>query len=301
MHNSIVMGVDVGGSHITAALVDMVERRVLKESCTRVSIDSQGDAASIISAWAGAIKEACVPSKIDVARVGIGMPGPFDYETGISLIKEQGKYDSLYGLNVKNLLSAELGIRADRIRLINDAACFLQGEAFGGAGKGYSTLLGLTLGTGLGSSVYRDQLAVDADLWRSPFREGIAEDYLSTRWFVRRYFDLSGKVIQGVKCLSLIAGTDELAREVFFEFGNNLGAFLNTFIKREEPEAIILGGNISLSFDQFEAPLRCSIQECYKTIPIHPGTLGEQSALLGASSLWYFPSDFENLKNLTTS
>lgn len=298
MHNSIVLGVDVGGSHITAALVNLIERCVLKESWTRVNIDSHGDAASIISAWGKTIKEACSHLNIEVAQLGIGMPGPFDYETGICLIKEQGKYESLYGLNVKNLLSAELGIKADKIRLINDAACFLQGEVFGGAGKGYSTVLGLTLGTGLGSSVYRDQLAIDADLWSSPFKEGIAEDYLSTRWFVKRYFELSGKVIQGVKSLSLITETDAFAKRIFHEFGNNLGAFLNAFIKREQPETVVLGGNISLSFDQFEAALQGSILDSYKTIPIRPAILGEQSALIGASSLWHLPSSAtESIKN----
>ncbi len=60
------------------------------------------------------------------------MPGPFDYEKGISFIKDQNKYESLYGLNVKEMMAERLGVSTDHIRLMNDAGCFLQGEVMGG-------------------------------------------------------------------------------------------------------------------------------------------------------------------------
>ncbi len=73
------------------------------------------------------------------------MPGPVDYERGICYIKDQGKYDQLYGLNIKDLLAARLGIPPDHIRMMNDALCFLKGEIAGGAIKGCKSALGLTL------------------------------------------------------------------------------------------------------------------------------------------------------------
>jgi glucokinase len=45
--------------------------------------------------------------------------------------------------------------------------------------------MGLTLGSGLGSSLKKGCKISDAGLWSSPFKEGIAEDYLGTGWFVQ--------------------------------------------------------------------------------------------------------------------
>ncbi|WP_207532116.1 ROK family protein [Desertivirga arenae] len=293
MSNSIVMGVDIGGSHITAALVDLDTRKVLQDTWTRNNVNSHDEVDEIIQAWTEAIKGAFESLKINITKIGIGMPGPFDYEKGICFVKNQDKYDSLYGLNIKELLAKALGTSPDRIRFMNDAACFLQGEAFGGAGKGFSRIIGLTLGTGLGSSVYSDNMAIDADRWNSPFKESIAEDYLSTRWFLKQYKELSGNVVTNVRVLVALAETDPLAAEVFRQFGQNLGQFLNEFIATENPEAIILGGNIANAYDLFESSLHESISDEFKEIPVFKALLGEEAALIGASSLWYHPEEVE--------
>ena len=137
MENTVAIGVDIGGSHITAALVDFDTRKVLQHSITRRRLDSHKDVDYIINVWAGVIKDSVSFLEGKKANIGIGMPGPFDYENGISFLKGQDKYDSLYGLNVKILLAEKLGIDVSSIRLMNDAVSFLQGEAFGGAGHGY--------------------------------------------------------------------------------------------------------------------------------------------------------------------
>ena len=145
MLNKIVVGVDVGGSHITAALVDLSSRVVLQDTWTRKSVNSHGEVAEIITSWGSAIKEAARYNDVKVGKVGIGMPGPVDYQTGTCFIKGQDKYEALYGLNLKDLLANALDLASADIRLMNDAACFLQGEAFGGAGKDFSRVVGLTL------------------------------------------------------------------------------------------------------------------------------------------------------------
>ena len=85
------------------------------------------------------------------------MPGPFDYEEGVSLITGLHKFESLYGLNVKELLAASLHIVPGMIQMNNDAICYLAGERKAGAVKDGSYVAGLTLGTGLGSAIYRNE------------------------------------------------------------------------------------------------------------------------------------------------
>ena len=80
------------------------------------------------------------------------MPGPFDYEAGICLIRDQNKYPMLYGLNVKEHAGAGLAINADDIYINNDAACFLQGEVFCGSVSGLPTCYRCYVGNWSGNS-----------------------------------------------------------------------------------------------------------------------------------------------------
>jgi len=287
MHNnSIVAGIDIGGSHITAALIDLQNTTVLKETCVRKSIDTNGSGTTIINEWSSVINK--VFSGFDYPKkIGIAMPGPFDYEKGISLIRNQNKFDSLYGLNIKKLLAERLQINEIDILFKNDAACFLQGEAFGGAAKGCKIAIGLTLGTGLGSARFSNGNAEDADLWHSPFLEGIAEDYLSTRWFVKRFYEISGKTILNVKELRELKSQDNSVNKIFKEFGINLAFFLSGLIDIEKPEVIVLGGNIANAYPLFYSELFFNLPNSGYPFLIKKSALGENGNLIGAGSCWY--------------
>jgi glucokinase len=284
-YSSLVAGVDIGGSHIAAALVNLETRSVLPDTFLRESINSHGSANEIITQWCSVIKKVFAHSD-SAKKVGIAMPGPFGYQSGISLIKDQNKYDALYGLNIKSLLAENLQIEESDILFRNDAACFLQGEAFGGAAKGFKKAIGLTLGTGLGSAKYANGVSEDADLWQSSFLDGIAEDYLSTRWFVKRCYQLTGIKVQNVK--ELIETTnDDLMNKIFKEFGKNLALFLSGLILQEKPQVIVLGGNIANAYPLFYDELSSNLPTNDHTLFLKIAELGEQGSLIGAASCWY--------------
>ncbi|MBC9934310.1 ROK family protein [Chitinophaga qingshengii] len=287
MKSSMALGIDIGGSHITAALVNLETRTIDTHSWHRTRVNSQGSATEIIEAWAAVINDAFGDIPADTRYIGIGMPGPFDYELGISRMKDQHKYDALYDLNVKQLLAAKLGLTPDKIRFINDAGCFLQGEVFSGAGRNYGHVIGLTLGTGLGSAIYHGGLAADADRWCTPYRDGIAEDYLSTRWFVKRYLELTGKTVKDVKELTTYLDSDPVVQQVFDEFAHNLANFLTGFIRDESPEAIVIGGNIAQASALFFPAVKRELAQHNYHMPLLEASLGEQAAILGAASIWY--------------
>ncbi|WP_421938427.1 ROK family protein [Pedobacter sp.] len=284
MEKPVALGVDIGGSHITAALVDLSTRTLVRDSIKRSPVNSQESKEVILAAWCDIIADAFGNIKSGSRYVGIAMPGPFDYEQGISLIKDQDKFKSLYQFNVKVELAKRLEIPAENIQFINDAAGFLQGEVFAGAAKGNAHVLGLTLGTGLGSSICINHKAEDADLWNSPFLDGIAEDYLSTRWFVKRYKQLSGTVLDGVKELVALIETDHLATRVFMEFGNNLAQFLIPIIRENKIDTVIIGGNIAQSFDAFAPELVATLRGNDIDTQIKISELKEHAALIGAAS-----------------
>ncbi|WP_127132838.1 ROK family protein [Pseudoflavitalea rhizosphaerae] len=282
MNNSFLAGVDIGGSHITAALLDKATGAIIPQTWHRSSVPAGGTVEEIIGAWSSVIRASFEMHAVP-ARIGIAMPGPFDYNEGICYIQGQQKYESLYGLNIKELLAVSLGFQKENIRLTNDAACFLQGEAFAGAAKGCSSVIGLTLGTGLGSATCFHQHAEDAAWWNAPFKKSIAEDYLSSRWFVQRYHQLTGLSVPNVKQL-LNTGDQTNIQIVFGEFGHNLGTFLLQKLQQQSVELIVIGGNIAQAFPLFERSLHETLRQDDIQIPVKQAILGEQAALIGAAT-----------------
>ncbi len=286
MEKPTVLGVDIGGSHITAAIVDLDKGTLIKDSIKRNEVNSRNDKEAILTAWCKVIRNANGGNLNENSRIGIAMPGPFDYKNGISLIKDQDKFNSLFGLNIKQELAERLSISSSNIKFVNDAASFMYGEANYGAAKGFNNALGITLGTGLGSATSINGIAKDAELWNSKFLGGIAEDYLSTRWFIKKYKDLTGKEIDGVKKLASMVKVDPFAKQIFNEFGRALGHFLADFIKNTGSEVVVLGGNISKSFDLFGPPLIENLKAFHLDTVVKITKLNEHAQLIGAASRW---------------
>ncbi|UKT62767.1 ROK family protein [Pedobacter mucosus] len=282
----IALGIDIGGSHITTGIVDIEQKRLIQKSVRREFIDSNSSAESILNGWCNVINESFEGYNIEEKIIGIAIPGPFDYKHGISLIQDQDKFKLLFKLNLKEELAKRLKIPQDNLRFINDAAGFLQGEVFTGAAKGNANVMGLTLGTGLGSAFCTDGKAIDGALWNSSFLDGIAEEYLSTQWFIKRYQQLSGIAIKGVKELVSLVSTDPNATKVFMEFGNNLAKFLIPIIIKHKIETVIIGGNIAQAFAEFSPELTAMLKGNKLNITIKISELKENAALIGAASCW---------------
>lgn len=276
----LLVGVDIGGSHITAALVDRTAGAVLRETQVRRPVDPHAEAYTVLQTWVSAIQETTWSLTGIKYRMGIAMPGPFDYEQGISYIKGFNKYESLYGLNVKKLLAQSLDIPTAAITMMNDAAAFLLGEATLGAAKGYRKPVGLTLGTGLGSARMQGDIGLPCDVNVSPLHDGRAEDYLSIGWFLQQYQMLAGRRAPDVKWIGARVNTDAVAAKVFNEFTTNLAIVLERFIDEENPDCVVLGGGIANAFDLFYPVLR---QRLTMSIPIRKSALGEAAAMAGAA------------------
>ena len=179
---------DIGGSPITAALVDLEKKVLVEGTIKRSLVNSKAGSNFILIAWCKIIIEAYNGYESVTKNIGIAMPGHLDYKEGICLIKDKEKLKSFYNVNIKKVLVRRLNILVESIRFVNDAAGFLQGEIFNDISiTGNQNILGLTLGMDLGTSILSGGVTADAVLWDSSFLNGIAEDYFSTAWFVKRY------------------------------------------------------------------------------------------------------------------
>jgi glucokinase len=275
-----LIGIDIGGTHISAARVFPEGEKVEFGTIHEANVDTYQSAEKIISDWSAVISKAIGNQK--EVFLGIAMPGPFDYPNGVSLIKDQGKMNSLYSLPVKDLLVESLNIEPQNIAFTNDAEAFLLGESIAGVGRSFENSIGLTLGTGLGSAIKIHNVVKDGKLWTAPFRNGIAEDFLGTSWFKKITFEKFGVEISGVKDLLLEDFDQTSADRIFEEFGLNLGEFLSEYVIRFQCQGVILGGKIARASDRF-LPFTFRYLEKYQfPIEIKPSLLQEKATLIGS-------------------
>lgn len=284
MNDNRVAGIDIGGSHITAGIVDLKSRKVVNNSLIRKHVNSKGSAEEILDAWTKVIQQLFSKHPLIQKKIGIAMPGPFDYEEGTCLIKGVDKFESLFHLNIKKLLAEKLQIPDSNIRMMNDAGCFLKGEVFGGAAVDCDNVIGITLGTGLGSARFCSGQTFEGDLYFSPFKDGVAEDYLSVRWFLKRYNETTGHTVKNVKELSKKIAEEPHIKILFAEFGKNLGKVLLKYAQEHTCKTIVIGGNIANAWEYFFPETKTILDKL--SVTVKKAQLGEEGALIGAASLW---------------
>ncbi|WP_295122980.1 ROK family protein [uncultured Chitinophaga sp.] len=300
MNNEYVIGADIGGSHITAALVNLGNGAVVDDSKVKVSVNAGADADDILGRWTSALREVCTAAKGQVTAIGIAMPGPFDYPGGISQIKGVAKYESLYGMNIRAALQESLAFSGD-IYFENDASCFALGEAWAGEGAGCNRMVAVTLGTGLGGTFLHNNTILhegkgvppEGYIYNLPYKAGIAEDYISSRWLLNEYHQRTGQRLNEVKCLGELAEKqDSTALQLFTELGNSLGEVLHPWLEQFEAERMVIGGNIRKAHPYFLPALNNCLQQHGINTTIHISNRGENSALSGAA--WICKSILEN-------
>jgi glucokinase len=143
-----IVGVDLGGTTTKIAFITMDGEIVEK---WEVPTDNSNEGQNITSNIAKAIDEKLSElgqKKEKLIGVGMGAPGPVDYENGIVLNVVNLGWKDNYPL--KESLEASTMLPA---AIENDANCAALGEMWKGAGNGAKDLVCITLGTGVGGGV----------------------------------------------------------------------------------------------------------------------------------------------------
>lgn len=291
------LGIDIGGSHIACAMVDKRTGIQLNDSLRELKIDSKGSIADIVDKWISFISESITKAGInEINGIGFAMPGPFDYERGIAKISGVDKFESVFGLNVRLSVLNALKINSIPVMFTNDATCFALGEYYAGAAKGSKRALIITLGTGFGSTFLvngkpqtekneKNGIPEDGYLYNISCKESIADDYFSTRWFTRRWNELTGNQVDGVKEIACKAEQyDKTALALFDEFASNLSEFLHVWLKDFNPETLIIAGSIAKASALFLPQLKMHLlHKGLQQIEIKPSELWDIAPIVGAA------------------
>ncbi|MGS2737890.1 ROK family protein [Sinomicrobium sp. M5D2P17] len=254
----VTIGVDIGGSHISSAAVDMERSEIIPGTYFRGDVNSKATKKEIFLKWAYVINKSLESLKNEQPLgVGIAIPGPFHYKEGIALFKRNDKYESLYGVSVLNELPSFLNQELP-IRFLNDATSFGIGAIYINKGANRQRIVAVTFGTGFGATFLKNGLPMVHEknvpeggyLWDKDFLDGIADDYFSTRWFLSRYKELSGKnEIIGVKELLELKDIDPTG--IFEEFAENVNVFLMPYLKKFGADLLVIGGSIAKAHHYF--------------------------------------------------
>lgn len=257
--NSAYILMDVGGTFIKSGI--MTADSVLVEGTQQtVAIDSNGSKEEIISSLTAAVRQG-----IDLAQsngyvpagIGICMPGPFNYYTGVSAMVH--KFAGIKDIPLKEVIAESIPEYDIPVVFGHDVNTQLYGEMCGGNGQGFDNVCLVALGTGLGFAMANGGKVLQTEtggplvsIWNLPYNGGILEDYASKRGFYNTWEAVTGSkpaedmTVADMGCLA--GEGDPTALEVFRRVGSFIGQNIKENLLKYDIKCLLFGGQISRSF-----------------------------------------------------
>ena len=221
---------DVGGTEIKGSVSDGngVRMRIRK-----FPAQAQKSTEKILDNFAKICRELMREADGSVVGVGMAIPGPFDYENGISRMQGLNKYDAIYGIPLEREIKArvpELG--SARFLFLHDIEAFALGESWYGNCRDADKILCVCIGTGAGSAFVENGKTVKTGkgvpengwIYQQPFGDSILDDYLSVRGLEQISLAVTGKVWSGKELYGLVKAGNMEAEEVWRRFGADVAA-----------------------------------------------------------------------------
>ncbi|HEV9037105.1 MAG TPA: ROK family protein [Puia sp.] len=279
MRQPKVIGIDLGATNIRGAVVSGDSL----SDIISVRIHSEGSVEDVLNDIYQLIDRLTGP---DIAGIGIGVPSVVDVEEGI--VYDVQYIPSWVEVPLKQLLGERYRLP---VYVNNDANCFALGEYYFGKGKGMSSLVGLTIGTGLGGGVvihdklYPGYNCGAGELGLLPYRDNILEYYCSGSFFK----NLHG--LDGVMVYEAAREGDARALELYAELGEHIGQGIKAVVYSYDPQLIVLGGSVSAAYDLFQQTMWETIRslayaKTLARLKIEVSNL-KNSGILGAAALYY--------------
>ncbi len=277
--NKKIIGIDLGGTNIRAGVV--CDGKIENIVATRTN--STGTVEEVLQD----IFKLIDPLFSDgIAGVGIGVPSVVDVKTGV--VYDVQYIPSWKEVPLQTIMQQRYAIP---VFVNNDANCFALGEYYFGKGKGSDSMIGLTIGTGLGSGIilnrklYAGSHCGAGEFGMVDYLDRFVEYYASGQFFQNVYGIDGSAVFQKAK-----AG-DPQALKMYEELGKHLGNAIKLVLYTYDVSLIILGGSVRTAYSFFQRTMWERIQSfayvnTIKDLRIELSEL-ENSGILGAAALCY--------------
>jgi glucokinase len=308
------VAIDLGGTQVRAGLVE--DGRVLRRAAAPTDVG--GGPEAVLDQMAALFAEVCGPAdRPRVAGVGVSAPGPLDGERGAVLhIPTLPRLD---GFPLREALAGRLGLP---VAVENDGIAAAVGEWRFGAGRGLRHLVYVTVSTGVGGGVIADGRVLRGRLGMAGHvghmrlaaegprcscgavgcLEALASGTaLGERARAAARAEPEGRLARAGDPAALGARqVAELARQgdptclrLLREEAALLGAGFTALLHLYSPEVLVMGGGVARAFDLLAEEIRAVIRrdalEPFRTVPVVPAALGDNSGLVGAAVLAISP------------
>lgn len=315
------LGIDLGGTKILAAVVDITTGVVIASARKRTRAEKGQNFVSqrVIELSTAAIEAAKLPTDSGIVAVGIGAAGQIDRKAGVIVdAPNLGVKD----MPMRDILSKQFG---KPVAVGNDVEVAALGEFLYGSGRGYSTFVVLFVGTGIGSGIVQNgrlyagltgtagevgHMTIQADGRLCPCgSRGCLEAYASRTAMTKAImgeihhgresvlardaeFQLKEgeTIIRSGLLASALKQGDALVTEIITDSADFLGYGLASVMNFYNPECIILGGGVIEAIDLlFERAVHrarvVALSEPARKTKILRAKLGDFSGVVGAACL----------------
>lgn len=262
-------GIDIGGTAVKLGIVDETGKVLCKGE---QSVNFDGYQTPVLDTVRKAAKEFLTAQAIPVeslSGIGVSATGQIDSRKGI-VAGTCGNFPNYIGSPIKAALEQDFGLP---VTVANDANCMTLGEVWVGGAQGYTDVIGVTLGTGVGGGIVVEGkllhgahgsgaeighlvLNRDETVPCNCGKRGCVEQYCSATGIVRlakRHLDSTDapsslRTLKNLTCKDIFdAGKagDKEALIILDRYYAYMGEFLGDVCTTVDPEVVVIGGGVS--------------------------------------------------------
>lgn len=297
---NIYLGIDIGG---TAVKLGLVTEAGEVTACAERSVSADGYRTPILTTVQQAAQDflretGAAPERL--AGIGVSATGQIDSARGV-VAGTCGNLPGWVGCEIKAVLESAFG---RPVTVANDANCMCLGEAWVGGARGYTDVIGITIGTGVGGGIltggrllegarglggelghYRTH-AVDGEACTCGAK-GCWEHYAATTALVRRARAIDPALTDGRRIFDAARAGDSRVLAVLDGWIDEIAQGLAGMVHIFNPQLILVGGGVSaqkeLLIDPLAARVRASVMPAFaQGLEIRAAALQNDAGLVGA-------------------
>ncbi len=312
------IGVDLGGTHLRAAVVDPQDGSQIAVS--KISSEAQKGPEAVIDRIIQMVEDVITRSKTpksQIGGIGIGVPGLVNQEEGRLLIAPNLPGDWA-DVPLVERISEKVGLP---VHLLNDVRSITLGEWAFGAGRGVDTMVCYAIGTGIGGGVvvggklHLGLSGAAGELGHQPveidglpcncggrgclemYASGLAITAQAVQAVVQRRLTRIGAMarnrLEQISVKEVVQAArlgDEVAKRILERAGTYLGIGISNSVVTLAPDRVVFAGGVSTAGELLLGPAKDVVRQRVHLVPVDrisfvQAELGDDAGLVGAA-LW---------------
>ena len=284
-------GIDIGGTAVKLGIVDETGRVLLKGE---ESVSFDGYQTPVLTTVRRAAKEFLTANSIPVeslAGIGVSATGQIDSRKGI-VAGTCGNFPNYIGSPIKSALEKDFGLP---VTVANDANCMTLGEVWVGAAQGYTDVIGVTLGTGVGGGILTGGRLLDG-VDCTCGAKGCWERYAATTALVRAAQEKNPDWKDGRAIFAAAEAGSETVLALLDHWTDEIAQGLAGMVHIFNPQLILIGGGVSaqqkLLIEPIAAKVKASVMPAFaEGLEVRAAQLHNDAGMVGA--VYYFRQTME--------